>query len=100
MSQARTPRLRPDPDQWTALPEQAADWLRLQHDVSILPPRNSMLVETFPRGTLNYMVCYPYEGRLAPQTLGKLLTRRLERASARPLGILASANSHALWGQG
>ncbi len=26
-----------------------------------------------------YMVCYPFEGRLAHQTLGMLLTRRLER---------------------
>jgi Lhr-like helicase len=43
----------------------------------------SLLVETFPRGAQNYLVCYPFEGRLAHQTLGMLLTRRLERARAR-----------------
>ena len=44
-----------------------------------------LLVETFPRGSRFYMVAYPFEGRLAHQTLGMLLTRRLERAgSGRP----------------
>jgi ATP-dependent Lhr-like helicase len=93
-------RLLSDPDNWRKLPEQVADWLRLQHDVSTLPPANSMLVETFPRGTLNYLVCYPFEGRLAHQTLGMLLTRRLERARARPLGFVASDYSLAVWGLG
>ena len=59
-----------------------------------------MLVETFPRGTQNFMVCYPFEGRLAHQTLGMLLTRRLERARARPLGFVASDYSLAIWGLG
>jgi ATP-dependent Lhr-like helicase len=46
------------------------------------------------------MVCYPFEGRLAHQTLGMLLTRRLERARARPLGFVASDYSLAVWGLG
>ena len=49
-----------------------------------------MLVETFPRGARHYLVAYPFEGRLAHQTLGMLLTRRLERAGARPLGFVAN----------
>ncbi|MDO8358929.1 MAG: DNA ligase-associated DEXH box helicase, partial [Devosia sp.] len=93
-------RLLSDPSHWSALPDQVSDWLRLQRDVSVLPPRDSMLVETFPRGTQNYMVCYPFEGRLAHQTLGMLLTRRLERARARPLGFVASDYSLAVWGLG
>ncbi len=93
-------RILSDPDHWRALPEQVADWLRLQHDASVLPPPDSMLVETFPRGTQNYMVCYPFEGRLAHQTLGMLLTRRLERARARPLGFVASDYALAIWGLG
>jgi ATP-dependent Lhr-like helicase len=43
------------------------------------------------------MVLYPFEGRLAHQTLGMLLTRRLERR-ARPLGFVASDYSLAIWG--
>jgi ATP-dependent Lhr-like helicase len=88
------------PDEWHKLPDQVADWLRLQHEASLLPPPDSMLVETFPRGTQNFMVCYPFEGRLAHQTLGMLLTRRLERARARPLGFVASDYSLAVWGLG
>jgi ATP-dependent Lhr-like helicase len=86
------------PDEWHKLPDQVSDWLRLQHDVSVLPPANSMLVETFPRGAQNFLVCYPFEGRLAHQTLGMLLTRRLERARMRPLGFVASDYSLAVWG--
>ena len=88
------------PDHWGVLPDQVSDWLRLQRDASILPPADSMLVETFPRGAQNYLVCYPFEGRLAHQTLGMLLTRRLERARARPLGFVASDYSLAIWGLG
>ena len=88
------------PESWHLLPDQVADWLRLQHDVSVLPPADSMLVETFPRGAQNYMVCYPFEGRLAHQTLGMLLTRRLERARVRPLGFVASDYSLAIWALG
>jgi ATP-dependent Lhr-like helicase len=89
-----------EPGNWGVLPDQVSDWLRLQRDQSVLPPADSMLVETFPRGTQNYLVCYPFEGRLAHQTLGMLLTRRLERARARPLGFVASDYSLAIWGLG
>src|SRR6202035_4879782 len=40
------------------------------------------------------------EGRLAHQTLGMLLTRRLERARARPLGFIAHEYALAVWGLG
>ena len=46
------------------------------------------------------MVSYPFEGRLAHQTLGMLLTRRLERARLRPLGFVASEYALAVWGLG
>ncbi len=86
-----------DPQRWQALPEQVADWLRLQKEKSMLPKRGDLLVETFPRADRHFMVCYPFEGRLAHQTLGMLLTRRLERANARPLGFVATDYSLAVW---
>src|SRR6185503_16829451 len=86
-----------DPDRWKALPEQVSDWLRMQQEKSVLPGRRDLLVETFPRGHRHYMVCYPFEGRLAHQTLGMLLTRRLERAGARPLGFVANEYALAIW---
>jgi ATP-dependent Lhr-like helicase len=86
-----------DPSRWHLLPDQVADWLRLQKEVSVLPRREDLLVETFPRGDRFYMVAYPFEGRLAHQTLGMLLTRRLERAGAHPLGFVATDYSLAVW---
>ncbi|PSJ60300.1 ligase-associated DNA damage response DEXH box helicase [Pseudaminobacter soli (ex Li et al. 2025)] len=89
-----------DPDRWKQLPDQVADWLRLQSEKSILPKRTDLLIETFPRGGRHYMVAYPFEGRPAHQTLGMLLTRRLERAGARPLGFVATDYALAIWSLG
>jgi ATP-dependent Lhr-like helicase len=58
------------------------------------------LVETFPRADKHYLICYPFEGRLAHQTLGMLLTRRLERARLCPLGFVANEYALAVWGLG
>jgi ATP-dependent helicase Lhr and Lhr-like helicase len=63
----------------------------------VLPRSDQMLVETFPRADKHYMVFYPFEGRLAQQTLGMLLTRRLERWGARPLGFVASEYALVIW---
>ena len=48
---------------------------RIQQWRSRVPMPGELLVETFPRADKNYLVCYPFEGRLAHQTLGMLLTR-------------------------
>ena len=96
----RVRRLLDDRRAWGALPEQVRDWLSLQRDVSRVPGARELLVETFPRGTKNYLICYPFEGRLAHQTLGMLLTRRLERGRARPLGFVANEYALAVWGIG
>jgi ATP-dependent helicase Lhr and Lhr-like helicase len=87
-----------DPARWKALPAQVRDWLSTQRWASVLPSARQMLVETFPRAEKFYMVCYPFEGRLAQQTLGMLLTRRLERWGARPLGFVASEYALVIWG--
>lgn len=89
-----------EPARWKNLPEQVADWLRIQAEKSVLPKRENLLIETFPRGNRHYMVAYPFEGRLAHQTLGMLLTRRLERAGAKPLGFVATDYALAIWSLG
>ena len=96
----RVRKLLDDKRAWGALPEQVRDWLVLQKDFSRVPALRELLVETFPRGGKHYLVCYPFEGRLAHQTLGMLLTRRLERARARPLGFVANEYALAIWGVG
>jgi ATP-dependent helicase Lhr and Lhr-like helicase len=85
---------------WKQLPEQVRDWLSLQKDFSRVPARRELLVETFPRSNKHYLVCYPFEGRLAHQTLGMLLTRRLERLRVRPLGFVANEYALAVWALG
>ncbi|UWU69685.1 ligase-associated DNA damage response DEXH box helicase [Bradyrhizobium sp. NC92] len=96
----RVRRLLDDGRAWGGLPEQVRDWLSLQKDVSRVPAVRELLVESFPRANKHYLVCYPFEGRLAHQTLGMLLTRRLERVRARPLGFVANEYAVAIWGLG
>ena len=86
-----------DPAQWQGLPDQVREWFEIQKEKSEIPPPDHLLVETFPRADRHYLVTYPFEGRLAHQTLGMLLTRRLERAGAKPLGFVASEYAMAVW---
>jgi ATP-dependent Lhr-like helicase len=89
-----------EPRRWRKLPAQVREWLEIQRLRSQLPGRHELLVETFPRANKHYLVCYPFEGRLAHQTLGMLLTRRLERARLKPLGFVANEYALAVWGIG
>jgi len=86
-----------DPVAWDDLPVPVARWLRLQAARSQVPARDTLLVETFPRGGKVYLVAYPFEGRNAHQTLGMLVTRRLERFGLGPLGFVASDYALAVW---
>ncbi|MDP1554759.1 MAG: ligase-associated DNA damage response DEXH box helicase [Hyphomonas sp.] len=86
-----------DPAQWTGLPDPVREWFEIQQLRSAIPPPDHLLVETFPRGGRHYLVCYPFEGRLAHQTLGMLVTRRLERMGAKPSGFVASEYAMAVW---
>ena len=89
-----------DPKSWSGLPLPVAEWLGLQQERSVLPGKHDVLVETFVRANRHYLVAYPFEGRLAHQTLGMLLTRRLDRAGAQPLGFVANDYGLAIWGRG
>jgi ATP-dependent Lhr-like helicase len=86
-----------DPSRWDLFPEQVQEWLRLQRAVSRMPGRADLLVETFPRGDRWYLVAYCFEGRNAHQTLGMLLTRRMERAGLAPLGFVATDYVLGIW---
>ncbi|MGF7177028.1 ligase-associated DNA damage response DEXH box helicase [Azospirillum doebereinerae] len=86
-----------DPAQWDGLPEDVSEWLRLQRARSVLPSRDGLLVETFPKDGKRYLVAYAFEGRNAHQTLGMLLTRRMERVGLGPLGFVATDYVLAVW---
>jgi ATP-dependent Lhr-like helicase len=89
-----------DPASWRLLPAPVAEWLELQQTRSVIPAAGEVLIETFQRGRRSYLVAYPFEGRLAHQSLGMLLTRRLERSGAQPLGFVANDYALAIWGLG
>ncbi len=89
-----------DPSVWSGLPNPVANWLELQTERSIVPAPDEVLVETFPRGGRHFLVAYPFEGRLAHQTLGMLLTRHLDRIGAKPVGFVANDYALAVWGHG
>jgi ATP-dependent Lhr-like helicase len=85
------------PQSWSGLPDPVQEWLRIQEWRSVIPKPGQLLVETFPRANRHYLVCYPFEGRLAHQTLGMLLTRRLERLKLHPIGFIANEYALAVW---
>ncbi|MGE5513163.1 MAG: ligase-associated DNA damage response DEXH box helicase [Bacteroidota bacterium] len=85
---------------WARLPAPVSEWLGLQQERSVVPRADEVLIETFQRANRHFLVAYPFEGRLAHQTLGMLLTRRLDRAKAAPTGFVASDYALAVWGLG
>ncbi len=93
----RVRALLQDPARWDAFPAGVRDWLRLQRARSRLPGRRDLLIETFPRRGRWYLVAYCFEGRNAHQTLGMLVTKRMERAGMAPLGFVATDYVLGVW---
>ena len=93
----RVRRLIEDEAGWARLPDDVREWLEIQRARSVIPKTDDMLLEFFARGKRNYMVGYPFEGRLAHTTLAMLLTRRLERAGAGPLGFVCNDYAFSIW---
>ncbi len=83
-----------DSAQWARFPADVREWLEIQLKRSVLPEPGQLLVETFPREGRNYMVAYSFEGWNAHQSLGMLVTRRMEATGLKPLGFVA--NDYAL----
>jgi len=82
---------------WPTLPKAVEDWLDLQRWRSVLPRQGELLVESFPRGGKEFLCLYAFEGRNAHQTLGMLVTRRMERLGLKPLGFVATDYVLAVW---
>lgn len=87
-----------DPGRWGPLPAPVREWLTLQRDRARLPVPERLMVETFPRGGREHLVVYAFAGRNANQTLGLLLTKRMEEAALAPLGFVANDYAVMVWG--
>ncbi len=94
---ARVRAMLHNPAAWHAYPEPVREWLGLQLERSETPGPDGLLVEIFPRQGRWFMVAYTFEGQQAHQTLGMLLTRRMERAGHAPLGFLGTDYVIATW---
>jgi ATP-dependent Lhr-like helicase len=93
----RVRELMYDQEHWKVLPADVREWLEVQRDHSLIPEAEEMLLETFPHRKRHFLVCYPFEGRLAHTTLAMLLTRRLERLGVGPLGFVCNDYALAVW---
>ncbi len=83
---------------WPHLPAHTADWLALQREVSRLPQRDRLLIESFPDNGREHICVYGFAGRNAQQTLGLLLTKRMEETGLAPLGFVATDYATLIWG--
>ncbi|MGP1282341.1 MAG: ligase-associated DNA damage response DEXH box helicase [Parasphingopyxis sp.] len=86
-----------NPAEWEAFPEDVEEWLRVQSERSVLPKPGELLVETFPHDDRHFMVAYSFEGWNAHQSLGMLVTRRMETAGLKPIGFVANDYSFATY---
>ncbi len=86
---------------WKNFPNQINEWLRLQSKFSNLPSLNGLLVETFPRLMRGkkrfFLICYTFEGRNANQTLGFLMSKKMQRIGCKPISFVATDYALAIW---
>jgi len=83
---------------WGRFPDDVREWLEMQDWRSQLPRPGRLLVESFPLNGRAYAVFYTFEGWPANQSLGMLLTRRMEDRGLAPLGFVANDYALAVWG--
>ncbi|QIG81698.1 ligase-associated DNA damage response DEXH box helicase [Stakelama tenebrarum] len=87
-----------DPGQWARFPDDVREWLEVQRLRSALPKPGQLLVETFPHEGQHHLVLYSFEGWNAHQSLGMLVTRRMEALGLKPIGFVANDYALACYG--
>jgi ATP-dependent Lhr-like helicase len=83
---------------WARFPDDVREWLEVQDWRSRMPGPDSLLVESFPHARRYYSVYYTFSGWNANQSLGMLITKRMEERSLRPGGFVANDYCLAVWG--
>jgi ATP-dependent helicase Lhr and Lhr-like helicase len=82
---------------WARFPDDVREWLEVQDWRSHLPAPGRLLVESFPHRDLAYTAFYTFEGWNANQSLGMLVTRRMEDRGLGPLGFVATDYTLIVW---
>lgn len=85
-------------DDWPDLPGHTRRWLHLQREMSRLPRADRLLIESFPHEGREHTCVYGFAGRNAMQTLGLLVTGRMEAMGLHPMGFVASDYAVLIWG--
>lgn len=93
----RVRRFLSTPESWHRFPVEVQEWLTWQQKVAALPKADGLMVETFPRHGKWFTVAYCFEGRSAHQSLGLLLTRRMENRGLDPLGFVGNDYVVSAW---
>jgi ATP-dependent Lhr-like helicase len=83
---------------WGRFPDDVREWLEMQDYRSRMPAPGELLVESFPHGGKYYTTYYTFEGWNANQSLGMLITRRMEDRGLLPAGFVANDYCLAVWG--
>ncbi|MBV7258439.1 ligase-associated DNA damage response DEXH box helicase [Erythrobacter crassostreae] len=83
---------------WGRFPDDVREWLEVQDYRSRMPAPGELLVESFPRAGKHYTTYYTFEGWNANQSLGMLITRRMEERGLMPGGFVANDYCLAVWG--
>ncbi len=79
------------------LPRHTIDWIELQREVSQLPRVGRILVESFDHEDRPHTCIYGFAGKNAQQTLGLMVTRRMEDMGLGPLGFVATDYATLIW---
>ena len=95
---ARVQGLLADRAGWARFPDDVREWLEVQDWRSELPEPGKLLVESFPHEGKHFTAYYTFEGWPANQSLGMLITRRMEERGLMPLGFVTNDYSLAVWG--
>ncbi len=85
-------------DEHSALPAHTADWIALQANMSQLPEAGRLLIESFPHDGREHVCIYGFAGRNAQQTLGLLITKRMEEMALAPMGFVSTDYATLIWG--
>jgi ATP-dependent helicase Lhr and Lhr-like helicase len=82
---------------WARFPDDVREWLEMQDYRSAMPEPGQLLCETFPHQGRHYLVVYPFEGWNAHQSLGMLVTKRMEMRGLKPMGFVANDYALGIW---
>ena len=82
---------------WARFPDDVREWLEMQDFRSAMPEPGQLLAETFPHDGRHYLVVYPFEGWNAHQSLGMLVTKRMEMRGLKPMGFVANDYALGIW---